>query len=146
MFIFYTKSATTLVFEFVWNPKLDNGTRQLVALFLVNVLSSSLCLPLLGKEPFTLWRWLRTMGQIPWAIFCCFPHSGKPLSVLVIFGVDCKLRMMDEIFLLQCELFGTLGLGVTGWLRRCACVHVFGLSGRLCLQRFFFLQFDKLYF
>lgn len=77
LFIFYTKSATTLVFEFVWNAKLDNDTRLRAALFLVNVLSTPLCLLLLGKVPFTLWRWLRTMGQIPWAVFCCFPHSGN---------------------------------------------------------------------
>lgn len=125
LFIFLTKSTATLVFEFVWNPKLDNDTRQLVALFLVNVLSSPLCLLLLGIVPFTLWRWLRTMEQIPWAIFCCFPHYGKPLSVLVILGADCKLWMIDEVILLQKETFGTLGLRVTRWLRRCACVHVF---------------------
>lgn len=74
----------------------------LAAPFPVNVLSSPLCLPLLGKVPFTLWRWLWTMGQIPWAIFCCFPNSGKPLSVLVILGADCKLWMMDvAVVLLQ---------------------------------------------
>lgn len=154
-FIFLTTSTTTLVFEFVWNPKLDNDTRLVVALFLVNVLSSPLCLPLLGKVPFTLWRWLRTMGQIPWAIFCCFPHSGKPLSVLVIFGADCKLWMIDEVFLLQKETSGTLGLGVTRWFRRCACEHVFVCAHVSVLASWsqwqalfadFFLQFDKLYF
>lgn len=145
LFIFWMKSTTTVVFEFVSNLKLDNDTRLLVALFLVNVLSSPLCLPLLGKVPFTLWRWLRTMGQIPWAIFCCFPHAGKPLSVLVIFGADCKLWMIDEVFLLQKETSGTLELGVTWWLRRCACVHVFGLSGKLCLQRFFFTIWQALF-
>lgn len=124
LFIFWMKSTSTLVYEFVWNSKLDNDTRLLVAPVLVNVLSSPLCLPLLGKVPFTLCRCLRTMGQIPWAIFCCFPHSGKPLSVPVIFGADCKLWMIDEVFLLQKKTSGTLGLGVTGWWRRCARLSV----------------------
>lgn len=53
-----------------------------------------LCLLLLGKAPFTLWHWFQTMGQIPWAIFCCFPHSGKPLWV-----PGCKLWMIYEVFL-----------------------------------------------
>ena len=96
VFISLLKSTTTLVFEFVWNPELDNDTRLLVALFLVHALSSPLCLPLLGKVPFTLWRWLWTMGQIPWAVFCCFPHSGKLLSVPVIFGPACKLGLIDR--------------------------------------------------
>ena len=143
-FIFWTTSATTLVFEFVCNPKLDNDTRLLAALFLLSVLSSPLCLPLLGKVPFTLWHWLRTIGQIPWAIFCCFPRSGKPLSVLAIFGADCKLWMIDEVFLLQKETSGTLG--ATRWLRRCACVHVFGLSGCLCLLRFLFYNLTSFIF
>lgn len=98
-----------------------------------------------GKVPFTIWRWLRTMGQIPWAIFCCFPHSGKLVSVLVIFGADCKLWMMNEVFLLAKGTSCTLGLEVTArWFRRCASVHVFGLSCSLCLQ-IFFQDIDKLY-
>lgn len=57
--------------------KLDNDTRLRAALFLVNVLSGPLCLLPLGKVPFTLWRCPRTMGQIPWAAFCCFPPAGN---------------------------------------------------------------------
>ncbi len=49
-FIFGMKSTATLVFECVWNAKPDNDTKLLVALFRVNVLSSTLCLPLLGKR------------------------------------------------------------------------------------------------
>lgn len=57
--------------------KLDNDTRLRAALFLVNVLSGPLCLLPLGKVPFTLWRCPLTMGQIPWATFCCFPPAGN---------------------------------------------------------------------
>lgn len=52
--------------------------------------------------------------------------------------------MIDEVFLLQKETSGTLG--ATRWLRRCACVHVFGLSGRLCLLRFLFSFFLFFFF
>lgn len=60
----WNQSTITLVFEFDWNPKLNNDTRLCVALFLDNVLSSSLCFPLLGKEPFTLW-----VGSEQWSRF-----------------------------------------------------------------------------
>lgn len=49
-FIFMMESTTTLVFEFVRKPKLDNDTTLLGALIVVSVLSNSLCLLLLGKE------------------------------------------------------------------------------------------------
>lgn len=77
----------SLVFKFVWNPQLDNDTWLLVALFPETALSSPVCLQLLGKVPFTLWRWLRTMGQIPcsvvsFALGHC-PHSQLFLELTV---------------------------------------------------------------
>lgn len=63
LFIFYIKSATTLIFEFVWNSELDNDTRLLVAPFLVKCIVQFSMLPLLGKVPFTLWRGLKQWGR-----------------------------------------------------------------------------------
>lgn len=88
-FVSLLKSTTALVFK----PRAGqwHGFSLPYFFLLEAVLSSPLCLQLLGKVPFTLWRCLLTMEQIPCVVFCCFPHSGKLPSLPVIFGADGKI-------------------------------------------------------
>lgn len=69
--------------------------------------------------------------------------------------LDCKLWMIDEVFLVLKETFGPWGLGVTRWLGRCARMHVFlcvsigllvSVAGSVCRHFFFFYNLTSFIF
>lgn len=124
VFIFDTKSASTLVFEFVaWQPG---------ALFPLEVLSGSV---------FT------AAGESTVYSGIGFKQWGRFHELYSV--VSLALGNHSEFQAVNCgrytkSFFGTLGLGVARWRGRwCAFVHVSGLSFVFFC---FFLQFDKLYF
>ena len=100
------KIATTLVFEFVLNPELDNDTRLLVALFLLNALSSTL-FTATGKSAIYSLALASNNGADSMSCVLLFPSLWETALSPVIFGAVRKLDLINVVFLFQ-KASGTL--------------------------------------